>query len=311
MSLLYKVSVVAIQSQRHYYTKSVSLLRCNYDTYVSQNYRPLVHNIISLIGLFCRRDLWFYGAYCCSREQLILIIESTALHSEYIRLLRHWLRIVVEQILEAISKNFWHIYTNQHTKIAFLTYIYEIQKPAIRNSTKLKFQHCRNLMSKLPESRIWQGLQKSAIRNSKVSSTECATCNDDDLFENSRYCSNSQKNRRSCINRNWGYGVAAMSRLIKIAGLFCRISSRLRVSFAKETYNFMEPTNRSHPIHLINVHYTTLDQRTLLQLISSGAILKRTIYSHFIFHIQYRSRMEKLHSDRPRTDRFPIFSIAW
>ena len=31
-------------------------------------------------------------------------------------------------------------------------------------------------------------------------------------------------------------------------GLFCRISSLLQGSFAKETYHFKAPTNRSHPI---------------------------------------------------------------
>jgi len=44
------------------------------------------------------------------------------------------------------------------------------------------------------------------------------------------------------------YGVATISRLLKIIGLFCRISSLLQGSFAKETYNFKELTNRSHPI---------------------------------------------------------------
>jgi len=39
-----------------------------------------------------------------------------------------------------------------------------------------------------------------------------------------------------------------MSRRLKMIGLFGRISSLLEVSFAKETYNFKEPTNRSHPI---------------------------------------------------------------
>jgi len=42
------------------------------------------------------------------------------------------------------------------------------------------------------------------------------------------------------------YGVATISRLLKMIGLFCRISSFLQVSFAKENYNFKEPTNRSH-----------------------------------------------------------------
>ena len=42
--------------------------------------------------------------------------------------------------------------------------------------------------------------------------------------------------------------MATISRLLKIIGLFCRISSLLQGSFAKETCNFKEPTNRSHPI---------------------------------------------------------------
>jgi len=44
------------------------------------------------------------------------------------------------------------------------------------------------------------------------------------------------------------YVVATISRLLKIIGLFCRISSLLLGSIAKETYNFKKPTNRSHLI---------------------------------------------------------------
>ena len=47
-----------------------------------------------------------------------------------------------------------------------------------------------------------------------------------------------------------GYGVTTISRLLKIIGLFCRISSLLYGSFAKETYDFKEPTTRSNPISL-------------------------------------------------------------
>ena len=36
----------------------------------------------------------------------------------------------------------------------------------------------------------------------------------------------------------------------KIIGLFCRISSLLYGSFAKETYNFIDPTKRSHPMYV-------------------------------------------------------------
>ena len=42
--------------------------------------------------------------------------------------------------------------------------------------------------------------------------------------------------------------MATISRLLKIIGLFCRISSLLYSSFAEETYNLKGPTNRSQPI---------------------------------------------------------------
>ena len=48
--------------------------------------------------------------------------------------------------------------------------------------------------------------------------------------------------------RGMGYRVATISRLLGIIGLFCRISSLLQGPFAKETYNYKEPTNGSHPI---------------------------------------------------------------
>jgi len=48
----------------------------------------------------------------------------------------------------------------------------------------------------------------------------------------------------ACIH----YGVATISRLLQIITLFCGISSLLQGSFAKETYKFKEPNNRSHPI---------------------------------------------------------------
>ena len=44
------------------------------------------------------------------------------------------------------------------------------------------------------------------------------------------------------------YGVATVSRIDKIIDLFCRIASFLQGSFEKETYDFIDPTNQSHPI---------------------------------------------------------------
>jgi len=46
------------------------------------------------------------------------------------------------------------------------------------------------------------------------------------------------------------YGVATISRLLKTIGLFCKRALQKRLHSAQETYNFKEPTNRSHPIAL-------------------------------------------------------------
>ena len=48
-----------------------------------------------------------------------------------------------------------------------------------------------------------------------------------------------------------------MSRRLKMIGLFGRISSVLWGSFAKETYDFKEPTSGSHPISPIYQRYTS------------------------------------------------------
>ena len=46
----------------------------------------------------------------------------------------------------------------------------------------------------------------------------------------------------------YSYGVATISRLLKIIGLLCKRALWKRRYSAKETYNFKEPNNRSHPI---------------------------------------------------------------
>jgi len=49
--------------------------------------------------------------------------------------------------------------------------------------------------------------------------------------------------RMSCI-----YGVALISRIDEIIGLFCKRALSKRRYSAKETYNLIDPTDRSHPI---------------------------------------------------------------
>jgi len=43
-------------------------------------------------------------------------------------------------------------------------------------------------------------------------------------------------------------GVALVSRIDKIMSLFCKRALQKRRYSAKETYNFIDPTDRSHPI---------------------------------------------------------------
>ena len=50
------------------------------------------------------------------------------------------------------------------------------------------------------------------------------------------------------LSRMCSYGVATISRLLELKGLFCKRALQKRPIFFKETYNFKEPTNRSHPI---------------------------------------------------------------
>ena len=46
------------------------------------------------------------------------------------------------------------------------------------------------------------------------------------------------------------YRVTTISRLLKIIGVFCKRAIQKRLYSAKETYNFKEPTKRSHPIRI-------------------------------------------------------------
>jgi len=52
------------------------------------------------------------------------------------------------------------------------------------------------------------------------------------------------------------YGVATISRLLKIIGLFCKRALQKRPIFCKETYIFKHPTNRSHPIYALTYTFT-------------------------------------------------------
>jgi len=61
-------------------------------------------------------------------------------------------------------------------------------------------------------------------------------------------CSVNSQYSPKISTENSQYGVASISTLHKIIGLFCKRGLWKRWYSAKETYNLKEPTNRSHPI---------------------------------------------------------------
>ena len=54
------------------------------------------------------------------------------------------------------------------------------------------------------------------------------------------------------------YGVATISRLLKIIRLFCKRALKKRRYSAKETHDLKEPTNRSHPISHQSLTYIAM-----------------------------------------------------
>ena len=56
------------------------------------------------------------------------------------------------------------------------------------------------------------------------------------------------------------YGVALVSRIDKSIGLFCKRALQKRQYSAKETYNLIDPTDRSHPIQCITYDSCHMDE---------------------------------------------------
>ena len=74
------------------------------------------------------------------------------------------------------------------------------------------------------------------------------------------------------------YGVATISRHLKIIGLFCKRALWNRRYSAEETYNYKEPTNRSHPIVEITQCLAVLCPPTPI-IPSMGIILNKSTLS--------------------------------
>ena len=92
--------------------------------------------------------------------------------------------------------------------------------------------------------------------------TPCLPRSVSDMYKHMQQCF-----WRGCLAH---YEVATISRLLKIIGLFCRISSLLQGSFAKETYNFKASTNRSHRIHICTHTCTYLRMQSVVRVEYAG-----------------------------------------
>ena len=86
-----------------------------------------------------------------------------------------------------------------------------------------------------------------------------------DLWHKSFTCDTCYESHSDSILWNSDYGVALVSRIDTIIGLFCKRGLLTRRYSAKETYNFIDPTDRSHPIHVTSRTQYRLVNRPLLQ----------------------------------------------
>jgi len=103
------------------------------------------------------------------------------------------------------------------------------------------------------------------------------------------------------------YGVATISRLLKIIGPFCRISSLLSGSFAKETYNSKKSTNRSHPI----VAGEDFGETLLMRHKTTHSYMRHDSITYESWLI-YIWDMTQLHMRHNRTlERHYLWNITW
>jgi len=94
--------------------------------------------------------------------------------------------------------------------------------------------------------------------------------------------------------------MATIRRLLKIIGLFVRISSLLSGSFAKETYNFKEPTNRSHPIVWCMYIYVCLHALSLSVFFTTDTIanyrhLRLCAREFAVYYVHTRTHTQATH----------------
>ena len=70
------------------------------------------------------------------------------------------------------------------------------------------------------------------------------------------------------------YGVATISRLLKIIRHFCKRALYNTLYSVKETYNFKDPTNRSHPIQVLREVYIDKIVQRRIEIIKEVRVLQ-------------------------------------
>ena len=75
------------------------------------------------------------------------------------------------------------------------------------------------------------------------------------------------------------YGVASVSRIDKFIGLFCKRALQRRRYSAEETYNLIDPTNRSHAVSRPHLKHADLGL-TSNMLISVSPQTSRSLLKH-------------------------------
>jgi len=73
--------------------------------------------------------------------------------------------------------------------------------------------------------------------------------------------------RKMSLETIMAYGVATIIRLLKTIGLFCKRALLKRLCSAKESYNFIESTNRCQPISLFRRDFLFNDNSCLTNVL--------------------------------------------
>ena len=89
----------------------------------------------------------------------------------------------------------------------------------------------------------------------------------------------------TCVGLDFTYGVALLNRIYKIRGLFCKRALQKRRYSAKETCDFIDPTDLSHPI-------TT---STLTPKSTEGRRVYRSIHLISHMYILFNKSMSQFH----------------